>query len=61
MNDKEDINGRFCATAWTVALFSFLITYNDPAWKAIGVVVSIIAFIIGILYFIASVIHHDRS
>ena len=64
INEKEDNYRNYGATAWTVAIFSFLSTYYDPVWKAIGVIVSVIAFVIGILFFIASFKggnHDDRS
>ena len=54
MNEKEDNYINYGAIAWTVAIFSFLLTYYDPVWKGIGVIVSVIAFVIGILFFIAS-------
>ena len=62
MKKKEDPYVGPAATSWTVAFFSYLLTYNDPAWKVIGIVVSIIAFIIGILYFAASAsFRHKRD
>ena len=65
INEKEDNYRNYGATAWTVAIVSFFWTYYDPVWKAVGIIVSVIAFVIGILFFVASFKergnHDDRS